>query len=85
MDDRPIAGLIDDRMRVEIRSADFIVADLTHDSPGAYWEAGFAEGLGKPVIYTCEQTKFQTSRTHFDTNHHLTIVWDTKDPDQAGT
>lgn len=84
LDDRPRAGLIDDRMRVEIRASDFIVADLTHDNLGAYWEAGFAEGLGKPVIYTCERSKFDTSRTHFDTNHHLTIVWNPADADAAG-
>jgi hypothetical protein len=34
------AGLIDDRLRVEIRQARFLVADLTHSNPGAYWEAG---------------------------------------------
>lgn len=75
LDDKPRAGLIDDRMRVEIRAADFVIADLSHDNLGAYWEAGYAEGLGKPVIYTCEKSKFEASRTHFDTNHHLTIVW----------
>lgn len=84
LDDRPRAGLIDDRMRVEIRASDFVVADLTHDNLGAYWEAGFAEGLGKPVIYTCERTKFDLTRTHFDTNHHLTIVWDASTPESAG-
>ena len=84
LDDRPKAGLIDDRMRVEIRASDFVVADLTHDNLGAYWEAGFAEGLGKPVIYTCERSKFEATRTHFDTNHHLTIVWNLSDPEQAG-
>lgn len=85
LDDSPKAGLIDDRMRVEIRASDFVVADLTHDNLGAYWEAGFAEGLGKPVIYTCERTKFEPPRTHFDTNHHLTIVWDAQSPESAGT
>jgi hypothetical protein len=84
LDDRPVAGLIDDRMRVEIRASDFLVADLSHDNAGAYWEAGFAEGLGKPVIYTCERRKFESTRTHFDTNHHLTIVWDAQSPDSAG-
>jgi hypothetical protein len=84
LDDRPRAGLIDDRMRVEIRASDFIIADLTHDNPGAYWESGFAEGLGKPVIYTCERSKFDATRTHFDTNHHLTIVWSLADAEQAG-
>ena len=68
------AGLIDDRLRVEIRKARFAVADLTHGNQGAYWEAGYAEGLGKPVIYTCEKTVFQTKKTHFDTNHCHTVI-----------
>jgi hypothetical protein len=45
--------------------------------PGAYWEAGFAEGLGKPVIYTCSHEAFADPhrRPHFDTNYHLTVIW----------
>ncbi len=84
LDDAPVAGLIDDRLRVEIQSSDFIIADLTHDNLGAYWEAGYAEGLGKPVIYTCEKEKFNLEKTHFDTNHHLTIVWDKSNPIESG-
>jgi hypothetical protein len=83
LDDVPKAGLIDDRLRVEIQSSDFLLADLTHDNLGAYWEAGYAEGLGKPVIYTCKRSKFEATKTHFDTNHHLTIVWDETKPEQA--
>lgn len=79
LDDAPKAGLIDDRLRVEIRTSRFLIADLTHENEGAYWEAGFAEGLGKPVIYTCEKSKFATSKTHFDTNHHLTVLWSADD------
>lgn len=84
LNDSPRAGLIDDRLRVEIQASDFIIADLTHDNLGAYWEAGYAEGLGKPVIYTCERLKFEESKTHFDTNHHLTVIWDKDNPQQAG-
>ena len=84
LDDEPKAGLIDDRLRVEIQSSQFLIADLSHDNPGAYWEAGYAEGLGKPVIYTCEKSKFETDKTHFDTNHHLTIIWGLDNPDHAG-
>jgi len=80
LNDRPKAGLIDNRMRVEIQASDFIVADLTHDNHGAYWEAGYAEGLGKPVIYLCEKSKFEQAKTHFDTNHHHTILWDAESP-----
>ena len=75
LDQKPKAGLIDLRMRVEIRGAKFLVADLTDENRGSYWEAGFAEGLGKKVYYTCEQTKFDNVKTHFDTEHLLTIRW----------
>ena len=69
------AGLIDNIMATKIRDAKFIIADLTHDNRGAYWEAGFAEGLGKPVIYICNKGKFDGSGTHFDTNHYTTVLW----------
>lgn len=73
------AGVIDNIMRTQIRDAAFVIADLTHDNPGAYWEAGYAEGLGKPVIYICEKEKFETIRTHFDTNHCTTVPWNRDD------
>jgi|GEM_PF-674150 len=77
------AGLIDDDLRVKIRASRFLIADLTDRNPGAYWEAGYAEGLGKPVIYTCRKEVFENSKScpHFDTNHHLTILWEW-DPDK---
>ena len=75
------AGIIDDIMRVQIRDSAFVIADLTHDNHGAYWEAGYAEGLGKPVIYICEKTKFEDASTHFDTNHCTTVPWSRSDPD----
>ena len=78
------AGLIDDRLRVEIQASDFLVADLTHENAGAYWEAGYAEGMGKSVIYTCEKQKFEFHKSHFDTNHHLTVLWDETDLSKAG-
>ena len=81
--DHPRAGLIDDRLRVEIRACRFMIADLTHSNAGAYWEAGYAEGLGKQVIYTCERGVFEREQTHFDTNHHLTVIWDVAALDQA--
>ncbi len=81
--DRPKAGLIDDRLRVEIQTSRFLITDLTHENAGAYWEAGYAEGLNKPVIYTCEKAKFEEHNTHFDTNHHLTILWDAEKPQES--
>jgi hypothetical protein len=85
LDEEPRAGLIDDRLRLEIRRSRFLVADLTHGNPGAYWEAGYAEGLGRPVIYTCRQDVFEDphAKPHFDTNHHLTVVWNAGDAASA--
>ena len=75
MRDRSRAGVIDNILRVQIRDAKFVIVDLTHDNNGAYWEAGYAEGLGKPVIYICEVEKFENQKTHFDTNHCTTVPW----------
>jgi hypothetical protein len=70
------AGIIDNILRVQIRDAAFVLVDLTHENAGAYWEAGYAEGLGKPVLYICEKNKFEEKKTHFDTNHCTTVQWD---------
>ncbi|EAR10010.1 nucleoside 2-deoxyribosyltransferase [Reinekea blandensis] len=72
------AGLIDARMLVEIQNSSVVIADLTHANNGAYWEAGYATGLGKPVIYMCEKSAF--NGVHFDTAHHYTLVWDKEKP-----
>jgi len=76
VDERQPAGLIDDQLRVRIRAARFLVAELTTENRGVYWEAGFAEGLGRPVIYTCKKSELPGLKTHFDTNHHLTVQWE---------
>jgi hypothetical protein len=71
------AGIINNIMRVRIRDCAFVIADLTHENAGSYWEAGYAEGLGKPVLYICEKSIFELKKTHFDTNHCTTVLWDT--------
>jgi hypothetical protein len=74
LDENAPAGLIENRLRVEILRSRFIVAELTNANAGAYWEAGYADGLGKPVIYTCRRDFFEGDGTHFDTNHHHTVI-----------
>jgi len=83
VDEEPKAGVIVNRMKVEIQTSRFLIADLTDRNPGAYWEAGYAEGLGKPVIYTCEKTFFDQKKTHFDTNSSQTVIWDLNDTTKA--
>ena len=80
MRDLARVGIIDNVMREKIRDAAFVLVDLTHDNASAYWEAGFAEGLGKPVLYLCEKAKFKAAKSHFDTNHLTTVIWDASEP-----
>jgi hypothetical protein len=78
-DQKQPAGLIDNHMRVSIRTAKVLVCDVTHANLGAYWEAGFAEGIGRPVIFTCREDVLKDPKhkchPHFDTNHMKTIPW----------
>ncbi len=71
--DQPKAGVIDNRLRIEIRRSRFVIADLTHHNHGAYWEAGIGEGLGIPVIYTCRRDVLigeSNEMIHFDTRNN---------------
>jgi hypothetical protein len=79
------AGLIDAVIEDEIRRCRFLIADLSDDNAGAYWEAGFAEGLGKPVIYLCRSKAEDGApkKTHFDADHRHTVRWDLASLDQT--
>ena len=72
---------IEDEVIAEIRKSRFLVADFTHGEDGArggvYYEAGFAHGLGIPVIFTCREDAVET--LHFDTNHYNHIIWRTSE------
>jgi nucleoside 2-deoxyribosyltransferase len=62
-------------MVIEIRKAQFLVADFTGQKGGVYFEAGFALGLGRPVFWTTHEDEMKNNRIHFDTNHYQHIVW----------
>jgi hypothetical protein len=81
------AGLIDAVIEDEIRRCRFVVADLSNKNDGAYWEAGFAEGLGKPVIYICRAADESGKEVavHFDANHRNTVKWDLAAPESFVT
>ena len=70
---------IDDEIIAEIRRARFIIADFTHGDTGVrggvYYEAGFAHGLGIPVIFSCRKDRLED--VHFDTRQYNYIVWET--------
>ncbi len=64
---------INDALIAEIKKSKFLVADFTEHKHGVYFEAGFALGLKRPVIYLCHKDDF--SNTHFDTNHYPHIIY----------
>jgi hypothetical protein len=70
---------INDAIIAEIKRAKFVVADFTEQKSGVYFEAGFALGLGIPVIYCCEEEDFKKN-SHFDVNHYPHILY--KTPEQ---
>lgn len=63
------------RIKKEIRGAQFVVADLTDERPSCYFEAGFAEALGKKVIYVASKQSVAKPGTktviHFDIHMNM--------------
>lgn len=66
--------LITPELLKHIRDSKFVVVDLTHHNNGAYFEEGYAMGLGKPVIQLCKNG----AGMHFDISQINTIMWDTE-------
>ncbi len=64
---------ISDEIISEIRRSRFVIADYTQMNNGVYFEAGFAIGIGIPVIPTCHKDDF--SKLHFDIRHINTLQW----------
>ena len=63
------------RIKKEIRGAQFVVADMTDERPSCYFEAGFAEALGKKVIYVASKQSVAKPGTptkiHFDIHMNM--------------
>lgn len=67
-----------DRIIAEINKSRFVIADFTQNKHGVYFEAGYALGLGIPVIWICKEQ--EVNNLHFDTRQYNHIAWkDTKD------
>lgn len=73
VDAEPHIDRIDARIVAEIRNSKFLVADVTEHKRGVYFEAGYALGLGLPVIWTVRHDEL--SKAHFDTRQYNHIAW----------
>ena len=69
----------------EIKRSKFMVADLSGYRGGVYYEIGYAEGLGIPVILTCNNKWFDDhkdendvlySGVHFDLKQKNILQWE---------
>jgi len=74
---------IDDKIFELLNQAHFCLADLTWARPSVYYEAGYAFGQGKPVVYIARNDHFVdhkddpagNRRIHFDLKMKNTIKW----------
>ncbi|MGA2679534.1 MAG: hypothetical protein ABSF37_09580 [Sedimentisphaerales bacterium] len=63
-----------DRIIADIRKSRFLIADVTGLRHAVFFEAGYAMGLGLPVIFTCKEgTKIEGC---FDTRQYNHIIWE---------
>ncbi len=67
-----------DQIIAEIKRSKFLVADFSGERGGVYFEAGFAQGIGIPVIWTVHEN--WKDKLHFDTRQYNHIIY--KDADE---
>lgn len=79
IDKKEHVNRIDDEIFADIRRSRFVVADFTHGEAGVrggvYFEAGFAQGLGLPVIWTCRSDMLLEAKLHFDIRQYNFLEW----------
>jgi hypothetical protein len=68
---------IDDEIIGQIRRSRFMVADLTGQRYGVYFEAGMMLGLGRTVIWMCKKEELDEGKLHFDVRQFNFIAWET--------
>ena len=74
--EHPLDDLVK-RIKEEIHKAKFLVADLTDERPSCYFESGYAEALGKPVIHVASKESVlhpgQATKIHFDIHKNVSF------------
>jgi hypothetical protein len=76
VDAEPHIDRIDAKIISEIKNSRFVVADVTEQKRGVYFEAGYALGMGLPVLWCVK--KDDLDKVHFDTRQYNHIVWETE-------
>ena len=58
-----------------IRECRFLILEVSDPNYGAYYEAGYATGLGKEIIICCSEEVFHTESPHFDIAQKQILIW----------
>ena len=73
IEDEHYLGGITDEIIAKINQSYFVIAEFTENKHGVYYEAGYAAGKGKSVIYIVHED--DVKNLHFDTRHFNHITW----------
>lgn len=65
-----------DEIIAEIKRSKFLIADFSKMRSAVFFEAGFAKGLGREVIYTIMKKYIEELKFNFDTRQYNHIVYD---------
>jgi len=65
-----------DELIAEIKRSKFLIADFSGLRSGVFFEAGFAKGLGREVVFTVREADVDELKEHFDTRQYNHIVYD---------
>lgn len=81
IDEKDYTGLIINEITSEISDSIALIADLTGNRGGVYYEAGIARGLqlcNHPIklILTCKQDFFDKEKVHFDVSGDKILLYE---------
>ncbi len=65
-----------DELIAEIKRSKFLIADFSGLRSAVFFEAGFAKGLDREVIFTVRKEDVEKLKEHFDTRQYNHIVYD---------
>jgi hypothetical protein len=73
IDEKEHINQISTEIQYEIKNSGLVIADVTGQNQGVYYEAGYAIGLNIPVIWCCRSD--EGDKLHFDTRQYNHILW----------
>lgn len=72
IDEKQANERITDRILESIQKAEYVIVDLTESRPNVFYEAGYAQGIGKLPIYIAKKN----THIEFDLKDYPVIFFD---------